>query len=330
MMESQQQTFFEAVGRGAVGEVRSMITTNGKELMVQLARSSNDLGETPLILAVKGNHEKMVELLVEGLDTPIGQTGRFIWKGIDYQAVPPLFAAILAEHADSISVSMPILKFLIEKDLLANHDSPVGLDFIMSSSVPLTQKIDTLELMGAAYILENRFTFGMKCWVRALVLRESTEDVEPFPQDLDERFRRLMGNVPEITSMEQLQELAAVLNPLPRNTQAILVSRRILSRIDPGISCFFLHLCIQRRTFCFGRGQYTHIFDVSIFVAELLDSLQLENLINFRFMVFSWFTFMTLALHSMSLRPLNDPERIGLSIENLLRAIRRLLERKPP
>ena len=330
MMESQQQTFFEAVGRGAVGEVRSMITTNGKELMVQLARSSNDLGETPLILAVKGNHEKMVELLVEGLDTPIGQTGRFIWKGIDYQAVPPLFAAILAEHADSISVSMPILKFLIEKDLLANHDSPVGLDFIMSSSVPLTQKIDTLELMGAAYILENRFTFGMKCWVRALVLRESTEDVEPFPQDLDERFRRLMGNVPEITSMEQLQELAAVLNPLPRNTQAILVSRRILSRIDPGISCFFLHLCIQRRTFCFGRGQYTHIFDVSMFVAELLDSLQLENLINFRFMVFSWFTFMTLALHSMSLRPLNDPERIGLSIENLLRAIRRLLERKPP
>ena len=331
MMESQQQTFFEAVGRGAVGEVRSMITTNGKELMVQLARSSNDLGETPLILAVKGNHEKMVELLVEGLDTPIGQTGRFIWKGIDYQAVPPLFAAILAEHADSISVSMPILKFLIGKDLLANHNSrPAGLDFIMSSSVPLTQKIDILELMGAAYILENRFTFGMKCWVRALVLRQSTEDVEPFPQDLDERFRRLMGNVPEITSMEQLQELAAVLNPLPRNTQAILVSRRILSRIDPGISCFFLHLCIQRRTFCFGRGQYTHIFDVSIFVAELLDSLQLENLINFRFMVFSWFTFMTLALHSMSLRPLNDPERIGLSIENLLRAIRRLLERKPP
>ena len=244
MMESQQQTFFEAVGRGAVGEVRSMITTNGKELMVQLARSSNDLGETPLILAVKGNHEKMVELLVEGLDTPIGQTGRFIWKGIDYQAVPPLFAAILAEHADSISVSMPILKFLIEKDLLANHDSPVGLDFIMSSSVPLTQKIDTLELMGAAYILENRFTFGMKCWVRALVLRESTEDVEPFPQDLDERFRRLMGNVPEITSMEQLQELAAVLNPLPRNTQAILVSRRILNSIDPGIThVFFLRLC---------------------------------------------------------------------------------------
>ena len=118
-MESSQQTFFEAVGRGSADEVRSMVITNGKELMVQLARSSNDFGETPLILAVKGNHKEMVKLLVEELDAPIGQTGRFMWKGIDYQAVPPLFSAILAEHTDP----MPILKFLIGKDFTANHNS---------------------------------------------------------------------------------------------------------------------------------------------------------------------------------------------------------------
>ena len=52
-MESSQQTFFAAMGRGLIDEVRSMVTVNGKELMAQLARSSNDLGETPLILAVK-------------------------------------------------------------------------------------------------------------------------------------------------------------------------------------------------------------------------------------------------------------------------------------
>ena len=98
MMESSLQTFFEAVGRGSADEVRSIATVSGKELMVQLARSSNDFGETPLILAVKGNHKEMVELLVQELDAPIGQTGRFVWKGIDYQAVPPLFSAILAEH----------------------------------------------------------------------------------------------------------------------------------------------------------------------------------------------------------------------------------------
>ena len=73
-MELLRQTFVDAVGKGADVEVRSMVTTNGKEFMVQLACSSNDLGETPLILAVKGNHEEMVKLLVEGWDAPIGQT----------------------------------------------------------------------------------------------------------------------------------------------------------------------------------------------------------------------------------------------------------------
>ena len=62
-MELLRQTFVDAVGKGADVEVRSMVTTNGKDLMIQLACLSNDLGETPLILAIKGNYEKMVELL---------------------------------------------------------------------------------------------------------------------------------------------------------------------------------------------------------------------------------------------------------------------------
>ena len=70
-MESSQQTFFAAVSRGSVDEVKCLVTVNGKEQMVQLAHSSNALGETPLILAVKGNHKGMVKLLVEELDTPI-------------------------------------------------------------------------------------------------------------------------------------------------------------------------------------------------------------------------------------------------------------------
>ena len=74
-MESSQQTFFAAVSRGSVDEVKCLVTVNGKEQMVQLAHSSNAFGETPLILAVKnnwtGNHEEMVKLLVEELEAPI-------------------------------------------------------------------------------------------------------------------------------------------------------------------------------------------------------------------------------------------------------------------
>ena len=317
-MESTKQIFFEAVGRGADGEIRRMVTTKGKKLMVQLARSTNDLGETPLILAVKGNNEEMVKLLVEKLDVPIGQTGRFVWKGIDYQAVPPLFAAILTE-ADS----MPILKFLIEKDLLSlSKDSPAGFNSTTSSSVPLTQKIDILELLGAAYILNNYFILGMKFWRQAMALRQSAEDIGPFPQDLDERFRRMMGNAAEITSMEQLEELAVSLNPLPRNTQALLVYRRILSRIDPGINLFCLHLCIQRCNFCLNRGQFVQMFDVSIFVTELFAALQLEILIKIRPLVFRAFSSMFFAVFSMFERSRNDPEQEVPSIENLFKAIR--------
>ena len=207
IMESSQQTFFAAVGRGSIDEVRSMVTVNGKELMAQLARSSNDLGETPLILAVKRNHEEMVKFLVEELDAPIGQTGRFVWKGIDYQSVSPLFVAIFAEHTDP----MPILEFLNGKEIPSEaNESPAGFDSIMSSSVPLTQKIDILELMGAAYILQRNF-FGMRCWEQALILRQSTEDIGPFPQDLDERFQRTFGHILEITLLEQWQDLLAAI-----------------------------------------------------------------------------------------------------------------------
>ena len=242
MMESQQQTFFEAVGRGAVGEVRSMVTTNGKERMVQLARSSNDLGETPLILAVKGNHEKMVELLVEGLDTPIGQTGRFIWKGIDYQAVPPLFAAILAEHTDS----MPMLKLLIEKDLPENNNSPAVLDSIMSSSIPRAQKIDVLEFVGAAYFLESFDPdVCIEYWIQAMELRQSTADGGPpipkDPQVLSEAIQEIFGVVSEVITMEQLLELRDALDTeTVSRKQALLVMHRILKHIEPGLNLFFL------------------------------------------------------------------------------------------
>ena len=44
-----------------------------------------------------------------------------------------------------------------------------------------------------------------------MALRQSTEDVVPFHQDLGERFWRMMGGAPDITSMDQLQDLATTL-----------------------------------------------------------------------------------------------------------------------
>ena len=126
---------------------------------------------------------------------------RFIW-----------LSSRRAEQADSL----PILKFLIGKDLPAdNNSSPAVLDSTMSSSAPLTQKIDILELVGAAYILRFCPFYAMKCWMQAMALRQMTEGGEPSPPD--EHFQRMMGNASELTSMEQLEEMAFHPVPLRRH-----------------------------------------------------------------------------------------------------------------
>ena len=51
----------------------------------------------------------------------------------------------------------------------------------------------------------------MRCWEQALILRQSTEDIGPFPQDLDERFQRTFGHILEITLLEQWQDLLAAI-----------------------------------------------------------------------------------------------------------------------
>ena len=288
-----------------------MITINGKKLISHFACLSNDFGETPLILAVKGSHTDMVKLLVDELDAPVGQTGRFSWKGIDYQAVPPLFVAILAKQADSL----PILKFLIGKDLPAdNNSSPAVLDSTMSSSAPLTQKIDILELVGAAYILRCCPFYAMKCWMQAMALRQMTEGGEPSPPD--EHFQRMMGNASELTSMEQLEEMA--FHPVPLITQALFVSRRILNRIDPGLNVFLLCLCIERSFEFFVLEHYFQMLDVSIFVAQILNSVPLDNLVSFRFAVSYVFNSMSLVLREVFRN--EDAEQDLPSIDNLIRA----------
>ena len=87
--------------------------------------------------------------------------------------------------------------------------------------------------------LTDDFHLWIKCWKQYLSHRKSTEDGGPFPQQIDERFQRMIGNDPELPlQMEKLQELFHSFNLVAWNTQALLVSCRILS--DTGINNFFL------------------------------------------------------------------------------------------
>ena len=177
-----KKTFFDAVGKVSVKDLETFVTTHGMEVAVHLVNSSNETGQTPLLLAVRGNNEKMVELLSVKFNTPISKIRRFMWKGLDYEAIPPCFIVLVC----SSKIIPSIVRFLIVRNPF--YTSPIFINNIISSNNTLQQKIEILELVGAAYILEsladgkqnNLTELGLACWKQAILLRHS----EPFvPKD---------------------------------------------------------------------------------------------------------------------------------------------------
>jgi hypothetical protein len=118
---------------------------------------------------------------------------------------------------------------------------------IKSSTISREDKIDALELMGAAYVFFNMdsSTYAISIWKEATRLRHSTVDGEPaipkvIPQHQSSSlFAKAMGFTSEFATLEHLDQLQAQLNfdfgypELNLYTQALLVSQRMLHQSDP-------------------------------------------------------------------------------------------------
>ncbi len=139
-----KKSFFNAVSKGLVDELQEMLAIHGLDVMTNLAKSYNGTGETPLLMAIKRSDQYTVKFLIEHLDVCVSQRGRFSWKEFDWLEVPPLFAAI-------ISGQKTVINLLIEREALSSVPFTEA-DSIASSSISRQEKIDVLELMGAAYI----------------------------------------------------------------------------------------------------------------------------------------------------------------------------------
>ena len=178
-----QQLIFEAADSGSVEVLREVVNSCGLEQTAEYAKSQNEELETPLIVAVKRNHYEVVEFLVRELHVSVGQTGRFLWNGVDYLQVPPLLAAIMCAKL----CYHPIIDLLIARDVA----NPVVLESILSSSIPRCLKIDILELVGAAYSQnENQRRIAMDFWSHATSLRQSTA-TEPSITKLSGREQKI-------------------------------------------------------------------------------------------------------------------------------------------
>ncbi len=283
------EAFFKLVSIGSVTELKKLLSKFEQEVVEKISKSCNIDGETPLLLAIKGNHKKMVKFLLQNLNVPIAQTGRFVWRELVYGAVPPLLAAILSDQTSDLC----IIDFLITKEVRI-FTSSVNVDSVLSSPIPCSQKIEILELMGAAYILiqqgkQRACQFGLQCWTEAIALRQSTGDdcgpMPKFPFNLSDRAQNVFGNTVEFTTLEKLHEIGAQLNgnDLPE-IQALLVIQRIMSQIHPDPHPFliqnFLHFGedIRFRS----QGQYlVRVVNISMLILELFEVRLWEEAISF-------------------------------------------------
>ena len=320
------------------GMVDRLGLKNGPELVEKLKSLSRMESMVPqLLFFIKGNHLPVVKFFIEEDAQHIGQMGEFVWKGVEYVEVPPLFAAILSDQ----TTHLEIVNFLVDQDLL--KESPAVIYPILQSiTIPRLQKIDMLELMGAAYILRSYqgkgSQFGLLCWKHAMILRQSTEDEVYIPkiQDISERNMKIFENVTEISTLEQVDGFLRDWTANPRNSllllllevQAILVTHRIFSCIHPEPNPFFLYYFhwYTKRKF-FGQGKLSCLIDASMFALEPFEARDWKDVedavdkVTFG-KIFLYLFLMPIAFHHMEQLPPNDPDREMLTVDNLFKTLR--------
>ena len=279
--------FFRAVSKGSVCELQELLKKIKPHEEAMVVNSFNSGGETPLLVAIKENHHQMVRFLIDELNTDVFKTGRFNWKGMEYLQALPLFAATLSDFTSD----QGIIKFLVAKSTV---DVTVLKSFVMTAKIPPSQKIDVLELMGAAFIaylnLANwggRIELGIRCWESALNIRFNSENpLDPIlktPNSFSPSVKKVLGASTEFRTLDELQEIANSPEQLfLLRTQALLVIQRILSRLDPDPHPFFLRcfLLFSRNLFR-NAHQYSSRVDAVIVILEFFHSRQWKDVIDF-------------------------------------------------
>ena len=247
------KAFFQTVRSGSLNQLKQLLIGSVQEEKSCLANSFYSEGETPLMVAIKENHYEMVRFLVLDMKANIYQLGRFYWKGLDFEQVPPLFGAVVC----CTDKTQEVICFLIEQDLANNCTPRCYVDVIMSDST-LTQsmKANVLKLLGASYltvfIMEDPEKYGKSCdfavyfWSAATSVRldevSTSPATIPLPNQNSEWAQKVIGNVSEFTTLGELEEIYN--RPKVEyhlETQALLIIQRVMSEIhhpDPSIPFF--------------------------------------------------------------------------------------------
>ena len=251
---NKSDEFFQLVSSGSVDELKKILVYYVPEEISAIVNSVNSEGETPLLVASKEGHYDMVKFLVKTLKADINRFGRLTLKGLDYAQVPPLFAATMSYRKHG-----RLCFQLTDVEFDDTNKSNVLLNSISSSTLlTRNQKIEILELLGAAYCMTayysrfigtgtlgfvGKYKIAYLFWLESLRLRSAHQQpyITKVPQHLSEATRKVFGNASEFTTEEELENTFTALQndtetQMPATfylkTQALLMTHRIMSGIS--------------------------------------------------------------------------------------------------
>lgn len=244
------------------------------EVKALLAESHNERGETALVVAIRRRDLSLVKYLIDDLKVDTCRIGNFTWNGVEYLDVPPLFMAI-------ICADFYIFKYMLEYQHLNLVDERAGINEILSSLQPSQEKINVLELLGAAYIHHdlvhprnnNQTTRrrGLQYWREAMNLRHHSTVEPPIPKILPQTSdisRKAMGFSFEITTPQQLEQLDNANNNIQLFTQAIWAIQRIMGQLIPEPHSFTLYRLYTYAYEFYDAGQYSRVVNILMLMLE--------------------------------------------------------------
>ena len=204
------------------------------------------------------------DCLIQSLEAAIEETTPYLWNSnIEYHEITSLLTTVISHQS-----------YFVEHLIVKKDESPLAhLKSILSSSLTRLQKIDVLELLGSAYIMYDPYTafvYGIPCLREALVLRQPSEDgqsaIAKVHQPHPDHFYNAIGNTCEITTLEQLEQLAGDHHRL--YIQAFNMSQRILNRLVPRPYPYLLNSLLGYATRCWKRNQFKRVVTISLLILE--------------------------------------------------------------
>ncbi|KAI9557925.1 hypothetical protein GHT06_014677 [Daphnia sinensis] len=238
---------FEAVHQGLISRIRELLQTDSNGVLEKL-NQRNEQGETPLQMAIRERKLEVIEFLVQSIKDNIKiderprskfmkQMSLFSWDKVDLDQFSIGPAEFGKEYTQTFV--LPSSEVAIIRDI-AEHTSIYKLMEYLIDVV--NDELSWFEFVLNSIVASNMSRLrGLKCWRRALELRNSTANrrmpIPKVPYVLTATARRAIGDAVEITTLEELEQMEKQLkchNDISAAViQALLVMQRTFGQRKP-------------------------------------------------------------------------------------------------